>query len=81
MARRQVEVFTAGCRVCDPAVQMVKATACPDCEVTVYNLNEEGAEKADIYGLKTVPAVVINGQLCSCCDNSGINEADLGPQE
>lgn len=77
MAKRQVEVFTAGCPVCDPAVQTVKAAACPDCEVTVYNLNEEGADKARAYDLKTVPAVVIDGEVCSCCDNKGVNESDL----
>lgn len=77
MAKRQVEVFTAGCPMCDPAVAMVKATACPHCEVTVYDLNETGMEKARNYGLKTVPAVVIDGTVCSCCDNKGINEADL----
>jgi hypothetical protein len=77
MAKRQVEVFTAGCLVCDSAVQTVEAIACPDCEVKVYNLNDEGADKARLYNLKTVPAVVIDGELCSCCDNEGINEQDL----
>ena len=38
MAKRQVEVFTAGCPVCEPAVQLVKELACPDCEVTVHEL-------------------------------------------
>lgn len=77
MAKRQVEVFTAGCAVCDPAVQLVQAAACPDCEVVVYNLHEEGSDKAQEYGLKTVPAVVIDGVICNCCDSKGVNEADL----
>lgn len=77
MARRHVEVFTAGCPVCDPAVQTVKAIACPDCECTVYDLRTEGAEKAQRYNLKTVPAVVIDGELCSCCGSKGVNESDL----
>lgn len=38
MGKRQVEVVTAGCPVCEPAVQLVQEAACPDCEVTVFNL-------------------------------------------
>ena len=72
MAKRQVEVFTAGCPVCEPAVQMVKDLACPDCEVTVHDLRETGVEKAREYGIKTVPAVVVDGAICACCDNTGL---------
>lgn len=77
MAKRRVEVFTAGCPVCEPAVRLVEETACPDCEVTVYNLNEEGADKAVSYDLKTVPAVVVSGNIVSCCDNRGPNVEEL----
>lgn len=77
MAKRQVEVFTGGCPVCDPAVQTAKDAACPDCEVIVYDLRTEGADKARHYDLKTVPAVVIDGEVCFCCDNKGVNESDL----
>jgi hypothetical protein len=72
MAKRQVEVFTAGCPVCEPAVQMVKDLACPDCEVTVHDLRETGVEKAREHGIKTVPAVVVDGAICACCDNTGL---------
>jgi hypothetical protein len=71
MAKRQVEVFTAGCPVCDPVVQLVRELACPDCEVTVYDLREAGAERAVAYGIRTVPAVAVDGELASCCRNTG----------
>lgn len=77
MAKRQVEVFTAGCPVCEPAVRLVEETACSDCEVTVYNLNEEGTDKSREYDLKSVPAVVVNGSIVSCCDNRGPNSEEL----
>ena len=77
MAKRQVEVFTAGCPVCDSAVTAVNELACPDCEITVYDLTSEGGEKAREYDLKTVPAVVIDGEACSCCDNRGVNSEEL----
>lgn len=77
MNKRQVEVFTAGCPVCEPAVQMVNELACPDCEVTVYNLNDVHAEKAQRYGIKTLPTVVVNGRVVSCCDNRGPDRDEL----
>jgi glutaredoxin 3 len=77
MAKRQVEVFTAGCPICAPTVQLVEELACPDCEVTVYDLREQGAEKARHYGITTVPAVVVNGRLAACCDRSGPDREQL----
>ena len=77
MSRRQVEVFTAGCPVCEPAVQTVRDLACPDCEVTVYNLNESGVERAAEVGVKTLPSVVVEGRIVSCCDNRGPSRQEL----
>lgn len=72
MAKRKVEVFTAGCPVCEGAVKLVKSTACPSCEVIVYDLNKgcatnECRDKAKAYGIERVPAVVVNGRLLGCC--------------
>jgi predicted DsbA family dithiol-disulfide isomerase len=89
VAKRQVEVFTAGCPVCEPAVRLVQEMACPDCEITVHDLRQtEGsaftdspgataAMKAAEYGIKTVPAVVVDGRLVLCCQNSGPNREEL----
>ena len=81
MAKRQVEVFTAGCPVCEPAVQLVKELACPDCEVTVHELRAgdgaTAASKAAGYRIKVVPAVVVDGQLVSCCQSPGPTREEL----
>ena len=77
MRKRQVEVFTAGCPVCEPAVQLVNELACPDCEVTVHDLRGSGAEKARDYGITTVPAVVVDGRIAQCCENTGPSPAEL----
>jgi len=45
MTKRQIEIFTADCPLCDETVQMVQELTCPDCEVSVYNLRQE-QEKA-----------------------------------
>ena len=78
MAKRLVEVFTAGCPICEDAVKEIKVLACPNCEVTVYDLNKrcdtnECVDKAKQYGIKSVPAVAIDGKLVDCCNNRGID--------
>lgn len=80
--KRKIEVFTAGCSVCSPVVDMVKSMACSDCEVVVYNLAEpceskDCIDKAKAYGIKALPAVAVNGTLLSCCQNKGVSEAEL----
>ncbi len=38
VAKRRIEVFTAGCLLCQEAVKMVRELACSNCEVVVYDL-------------------------------------------
>jgi hypothetical protein len=76
--KRQIEVFTAGCPCCDEAVQLVEEMACSNCEVTIYNLAEgcetdECRQKAKDYAIKRVPAVVVDGELASCCESRGVD--------
>ena len=76
--KRIVEVFSAGCPACEPTVQLVKRIACPSCDVQVLDMNEpEVAARAEQYGVKSVPAVVINGKLAGCCAGAGPEEATL----
>jgi hypothetical protein len=80
--KRKIEVFTAGCSVCEPVVEMVKSMACSECDVIVYNISEpceskECIDKAKTYGIKSLPAVAVNGKLLSCCQNKGVSEAEL----
>ena len=78
MAKRKIEVFTAGCPVCTDLVDLVKATACPDCEVTIYNLNQgQGVDEAKRYGVSAVPSVVVEGKLLECCKRAHPTEHDL----
>ena len=55
--KRKVEVFTAGCSVCDDAVSLVKSLACDSCEVEVLDMKQGGvATRAKGYGVRSVPA-------------------------
>ncbi len=38
--KRKIELFTAGCTVCEPVVEMVKSMACGSCDVIIYNVAE-----------------------------------------
>lgn len=72
MANRNVEVFTAGCYLCDEALKMVRELACENCDVQVHDLRGEYATnesraKATNYGIHRVPAVVVDGKLVDCC--------------
>lgn len=76
--QRKVEVFSAGCPACDSAVQLVQSMACPSCDVEVLDMHQpEVARKAAQYGVQSVPAVAIDGQLASCCSSTGPSEAAL----
>ncbi len=76
--QRKIEVFSAGCPACEPTVQLVKSIACPSCDVQVLDMQKpDVAAKAKQYGVKTVPAVVIDGQLANCCNEAGPNEQAL----
>lgn len=79
---RRVEVFTAGCPLCEDAVRLVTSLACPSCEVQVYDLREgcatnECREKAAQYGVTAVPAVAVDGVLLDCCRRGPIDAAAL----
>jgi len=75
---RTVEVFTAGCPLCDDVVATVRRIACDSCDVQVVSLQEEsGARRAETAGVQSVPAVAVNGQLAACCQNRGIDENTL----
>ncbi|MGI8639108.1 MAG: thioredoxin family protein [Pyrinomonadaceae bacterium] len=76
--KRKVEIFSAGCGVCDETIQLVKQIACESCEVEVLDMHQEDAAKrAKDYGIKAVPSVVIDGKIASCCANQRINEDAL----
>ncbi len=73
--KRNVEVFSAGCGLCDETISLVQRLACNSCEVIVHDMKQpEVVMKAKGYGVQGVPAVVVDGKLAACC-------AGRGPQE
>lgn len=77
-AKRRIEVFTAGCSACDTVVSLVNRLACPSCEVTVLDMHDGAvADRAQRLGVKTVPAIAIDGRIAACCAGSGPDESTL----
>ncbi len=76
--RRQIEVFGAGCPACEETVELVHSIACPSCDVTVLDMNDPSvASRAKSLGIRSVPSVVIDGELAGCCAGRGPDEATL----
>jgi glutaredoxin len=74
--KRTIEIFSAGCPACEETVELVNRIACPSCDVTVLDMrNPEVAQRAKSLGIRSVPAVVINGTLADCCAGRGVDEA------
>ena len=77
-ARRKVEVFSAGCPVCQTTIELVNRLVCPSCEVSILDMNDINvAKRACDLGVRSVPAVAINGHLASCCAGGGVQEQAL----
>lgn len=77
-ATRKIEVFSAGCPVCEETIALVNRIACSSCEVTVLDMNKsEVAARAKRLGIRSIPAVVINGKLADCCAGRGPDEKTL----
>lgn len=78
MKKRRIEIFTAGCSACQETIDLVNKTACSSCEVSVLDLKDSAtAKRAKVLGIRSVPAVVIDGRLASCCEGRGVDEGSL----
>lgn len=82
--KRKVEIFSAGCPACEETIVAVRKAACPSCDVIVLDMNTiEVAKRAKALGIRSVPTVVIEGMISSCCagrniDQKVLREAGLG---
>lgn len=75
---RKVEVFTAGCPLCEPVVELVKRVACGQCDVTVHNLQDaDGARRAKEANVQRVPMVLVDGKPAECCQAGPVTEGGL----
>lgn len=83
-AQRKIEIFSAGCAVCEQAIGQVRDAACPSCDIIILDMRDASvAERAESLGIRSVPAVVVDGALADCCAGRGpdmvaLRQAGLG---
>jgi len=76
--KRKVEVFSAGCSACNEVIETVRRAACPSCEIIVHDMKDMVvAQRAKSLGVRSIPAVVIDGELADCCAGRGVDESVL----
>ena len=70
-----IEIFSAGCSTCKEAIEMVKKVAGSEHNVQVNDMQHgDTAAHAKTLGVRSLPAVVINGKLAGCCAGRGPDE-------
>ncbi|HWW77755.1 MAG TPA: thioredoxin family protein [Pyrinomonadaceae bacterium] len=81
MSRRKIEIFSAGCPACRDAVELVERVAGGSADVSVLDMHQQDvAARAKDLGVRSVPAVAIDGRLADCCTGRGIDAATLRSQ-
>ncbi len=78
MGKRKVEIFSAGCGICKEAIQLIEKLACPSCQVEILDMQKgQVSARAKQLGVRSVPAVAVDGKLVDCCVGTGLQESDL----
>jgi glutaredoxin 3 len=81
--KRKIEVFSAGCALCHEVIDVVRREAGSSSQVTVQDMKDARVlRRAEELGIRSVPAVAIDGKLASCCTGKGVDlqvlEHELG---
>ena len=72
---KKIEIFSAGCCLCEGTIEVAKRLAGSSHEVVVYDMHQsEAASRAKQYGVRSIPAVAIDGKLAKCCAGCGPDE-------
>jgi len=65
MTKRKIEVFTAGCPLCDDTLELVRqsVSSC-GCEVIERRcIDNDRCAEALQYGVRAMPTVVVDGEI------------------
>jgi orotidine-5'-phosphate decarboxylase len=75
---KTIEMFSAGCPLCQKAEEMARRAAQAGWEVVVQSMHSlEGAARARELGVAVVPSVAVNGRLLDCCSQHGPSQESL----
>ncbi len=70
---RKVEIFSAGCSTCKTTIEQLREQIDSRHEIVVHDMhtNMAAVERSEAFGIRTVPAIVVDGALLACCKNTG----------
>ena len=76
---KKVEIFSAGCPTCQGTIERLREQIDEGHEIVVHDMHrdEQAAKKDEELGIRTVPAVVVDGSLLACCENKGPTSKEL----
>lgn len=78
LTKKKIEIFSAGCSTCKETIELVKRLAGSSHEVVIHDMQKsEVAANAKQHGVRSVPAVLIDGKLAGCCAGRGPDEQAL----
>jgi len=65
VAKRKIEVFTAGCPLCDDTLALIRqAVAACSCEVVERRCTDQDRyAEALQFGVRTMPSVMVDGEI------------------
>ena len=76
--RRKIVVFTAGCPCCIEAMELIEFLAGNEHDVEIRDMHDPAvAAAASSYGIRRVPAVVIDGRLADFYAARELDEVTL----
>jgi glutaredoxin len=76
--KHKIEIFSAGCPVCKETIATVRRIAGDEHEIQIHDMHREGvARSAKRHGVRSLPAIVIDGELSGCCVGRGPYEVIL----
>jgi glutaredoxin len=76
--RRKIEIFTAGCPACHEAEALVRRVAGANHDIEIHDMHQAHvAARAKQLGIRSLPSVVVDGQLAGCCAGRGPDETIL----
>jgi glutaredoxin len=73
--KHKIEIFSAGCKTCKDTIEAVRTLAGSEHDVVVHDMHQERiASRAAQHGVRSLPAVMIDGKLAGCCSGRGVEE-------
>jgi glutaredoxin 3 len=77
--KHRIEIFSAGCPLCQKAINRVHQVADGSCEIEVLDMHRHRAQaQTEMYGITNVPAIVVDGKVSNLFEGEDSGESWRG---